>query len=77
MNDEEFSPVRIPECRYPNVHVRLVGRDGNCFAILGTVRNALAAAGVDAATRTEFMTEAMSGDYNHLLSVCMAWVEVE
>jgi hypothetical protein len=62
--------------RHPEIAVRLVGEDGNAFAILGLVRIGLAAAGVDEAERAEFTAEATSGDYDHLLATCMRWVDV-
>ena len=59
-----------------DVKVKLVGNDGNAFTILGTVRTALKRAGhKDLAA--EFMKEAMSGDYDHLLQTAMEYVEVE
>lgn len=64
------------EPRHPEVKVQLVGTDGNAFAVLGKVRNALRSAGVPQEERDEFMAEAMSGDYDHLLATCMRWVEV-
>ena len=58
-----------------DVKVKLVGTDGNAFAILGKVSQALKKAGyVDLAK--EFRDEAMKGDYNHLLQTCMDYVEV-
>lgn len=61
---------------YPDVTVKLVGEDGNAFAILGRVRRALRDAGhADAAQ--QFMTEAMSGDYDHLLRTAARYVEVK
>ena len=63
--------------KYPNVKVKLVGRDGNAFAILGAVKNALAKAGVSKEERDLFLKEAMSGDYDNLLCTCMEWVDVE
>jgi len=62
--------------RYPEVTVKLVGEDGNAFAILGRVTRALRQAGVDQAEREEFMAEATGGDYNDLLAACMSWVDV-
>ena len=57
------------------VEVKLVGEDGNAFAILGKVSNALRKADhVDLAE--EFMAEATSGDYDHLISTCVEYVEV-
>ena len=64
------------EPRFPEVVVRLVGEDGNAFAILGRVRRALKNAGHQEAAN-EYMEEATSGDYNHLLRTTMQWVTVE
>ena len=63
--------------KYPEVQVRLVGEDGNAFAILGRVQKALKRAGVDADEIKAFHDEATSGDYNHLLRTCMAWVDTD
>ena len=58
-----------------NVKVKLVGTDGNAFAILGKVSQALKKAGyVDLAK--EFRDEATKGDYNHHLATCMDYVDV-
>lgn len=65
------------EVRYPDCVVRLIGTDGNAFAILGLVRRSLSAAGASASELSEFMEEATSGDYDALLSTVMRWVEVE
>ncbi len=62
--------------RFPEVKVRLTGTDGNAFAVLGVVNKALRVAGVSSVERNEFMSEATSGDYGHLLQTAMAWVEV-
>jgi len=56
--------------------VKLIGTDGNSFAVLGKVSKALKQAGlVDEAKK--YMDEAMSGDYNHLLQVTMKYVNVK
>lgn len=55
--------------------VKLVGEDGNAFAIIGRVSAALRHAGLEEQV-AEFQTEAMSGDYNNLLRVCMKYVNV-
>ncbi len=60
-----------------NVTVKLVGEDGNAFAILGKVKRALREAGASAEEIQQFMDEATSGDYNHLLQTAMEWVGVE
>jgi hypothetical protein len=62
--------------RYPEVEVQLVGTDGDAYAILGSVKKALKAAGVPAADVTEYFDEATSGDYDHLLQTTIKWVNV-
>jgi hypothetical protein len=56
--------------------VKLIGRDGNAFFILGTVRKALIKEGMGQEAK-EFMEKATSGDYNNLLKVVMDYVDVE
>jgi hypothetical protein len=58
-----------------DVTVKLIGEDGNAFAILGTVSRALKRAGYQKEAK-EYMAEAMSGDYDHLLQVTMEYVNV-
>ena len=62
--------------KYPNIKVRLIGTDGNAFAIVGTVRAALKRNGVSKEEVDEFSREATSGGYDHLLQTCMKWVDV-
>ena len=62
--------------KYPKIKVKLVGEDGNAFAILGRVKAALRKGGVSTEEQAQFLNEAMSGDYNNLLAVCMEWVDV-
>ena len=53
----------------------LVGVDGNAFSIMGYTGRALKATGhrdlVD-----KMLSEAMSGDYSHLIMVCMKYVDI-
>ena len=63
--------------RYPNVHVKLVGQDGNAFFILARVHGAMRRAGVVKEERDLFNKEATSGDYDHLLQICMKWVDCD
>jgi hypothetical protein len=55
--------------------VRLVGEDGNAFAIMGRVRRALREAGADKEYVDKYLSEATAGDYNHLLQVTMEYVD--
>jgi len=59
-----------------NVTVQLTGKDGNAFAIIGAVSQALKRSG-NAELAKEFQKEATSGDYDHLLQTAMEYVEVE
>lgn len=62
--------------KYPDVHVQLTGQDGNAFAIMGAVKQALRKNGVSAEEIAAYMEDSMSGDYDHLLQVAMKWVDV-
>jgi uncharacterized protein len=68
---------QMSEVKYPKITVRLVGTDGNAFAILGTVRKALKKAGVSQEQIDEFTTDATMSTYDHLLQTCMQWVNIE
>lgn len=65
--------MKAPETR-PTV--KLVGRDGNAYAIMEAVRGALERAGADGEYCQNYIEEATMGDYNHLLAVTMEYVEV-
>jgi hypothetical protein len=62
--------------KYPNIEVRLTGADGNAFAILARVREAMRRGGVPKGEITQFTTAATSGDYSNLLRTCTDWVKV-
>ena len=65
------------EIKYPEIKVRLIGQDGNAFAILASVNGALKKAGVEKPERDAYFAEATSGDYEHLLAVTTRWVSVK
>lgn len=62
---------------FPNVKVRLVGEDGNAFAIIGRVSGAMRREGIDSDVIDTFIEECMSDDYNHLLRTCMKYVDTD
>ena len=64
------------EVKFPDVHVKLVGEDGNAFAIMGRVMRALRKAGHGDAVKA-YTDAATSGDYNNLLRVTMETVSVD
>ena len=57
--------------------VKLIGQDGNAFAIMGSIKQALKSAGADKEYIDKYLSEATSGDYDHLLAVSMEYVNVE
>jgi hypothetical protein len=62
---------------YPHIHVRLVGEDGNAYAIQGRMIRALRAAGVPQAEIDAFREEATASDYGHLLQTVLKTVDCD
>ena len=50
--------------------------NGNAFAIIGLVKNALLKAGADNEYVDKYLKEAMFGDYDNLICVTMDYVHV-
>lgn len=68
---------------YPDIHVNLVGENGNAFAILGACREAMKEADCSPEEITQFYEEAtgeppegISG-YDHLLQTCLKYFNVD
>lgn len=57
--------------------VKLVGMDGNAFSILSRVKTAMKKGGWSKKEIENFLEEAMSGDYDHLLQTVIKYCEVE
>lgn len=53
----------------------LVGIDGNAFSIMGYTGRALKEVGRSGLVK-KMQSEAMSGDYNHLIQVCMGYIDM-
>lgn len=64
------------DVKHPEVKVQLVGTDPNAFSELGICRRAAVRAGLKQDEINQFMDEATSGDYDHLLGTCMQWFDV-
>lgn len=67
----------LVKVKYPNITVKLVGSDGNAFAIMGKIQSALRKNKVPQTEIDECMEKMMSGDYNNLLRTAMEYVNVE
>ena len=61
---------------YPKVRVKLTGRDGNAFAIMGALKEALKKGGAPKSDIELYLNESMSGDYDNLLATACRWVHV-
>ncbi len=66
----------MSKVKYPHITVRLVGEDGNAFAIMGRVSMAMRRAKVPPQEVKNFTEECMSRDYDHLLQTVMKWVNI-
>lgn len=64
------------DIKFPQVKVPLVGQDGNAFMILGLVTKAMRREGIPQADIDAYLTDAKSGDYDHLLRVTVQTVNV-
>jgi hypothetical protein len=62
--------------KYPEIKVKLVGTDGNAYAIMGNVQKALRRAGVSQEEIAKYLEESMSGDYDNLIATACRWVKV-
>jgi hypothetical protein len=62
--------------KYPNVKVKLIGKDSNAFFILGAVIAAMRKASIAEVEISTFRASAMKSDYDHLLATVTDWVTV-
>lgn len=53
----------------------LVGIDGNAFSVMGYVMNAMKSEGKTREEINKYREDAMSDDYNHLLSVSVEMID--
>lgn len=69
---------KMSEVKYPKITVKLVGKDGNIFNLMGLVQKAMREAGVPKDDRSQFLKEvSFSNSYDQALQVIMRWVKVE
>ncbi|AKG24900.1 hypothetical protein IJ00_26500 (plasmid) [Calothrix sp. 336/3] len=63
--------------KHPHITVRLTGKDGNAFMILGLCQRAARAAGLPTEELEAFRKEATNGNFEHLLVTVMRWFSCE
>lgn len=56
--------------------LKIIGKDGNAFAILGEARRAAKKAGWSQDEIDKMLQESMSGDYNNLLATVSKYFDV-
>lgn len=66
---------KIPGTDFDKVKVKILGEDGNGFAIMGRVLKAMKEAEIPKEIRDKYIKEVTSGDYNNLLTVTLQYVE--
>lgn len=64
------------DIKYPQVVVRNFGMDGNPLALIAECREAAKTAGLNPSLIKEFLNEAFSDDYDHVLQTCMIWFDI-
>jgi hypothetical protein len=62
--------------RHPEITVKLAGKDGNAFSVVGRCLTACKKAGLSDEEIARFRNEAFAGDYDHLLRTCINWFDV-
>jgi hypothetical protein len=66
--------VAVPPAKLAKV--KLIGNDGNAFAIMGACKRAARDAKYTKEQIDQYLKESMSGDYDHLLGTAMKWFDV-
>lgn len=69
--------MNIKTPKFPNVQVKLIGHDGNAFAILGRCQSEARKAKVPQAEISAFLKQATSGNYDNLLRTCCEWFDCQ
>ena len=65
----------VSESRHTGVKVQLVGKDGNAYAIMGRVVEAMKKAGVPKDVQQLYQQECIKGNYDHLLCMTLSYVD--
>ena len=63
--------------KYPNITVKIIGKNGNAFNILSICVAAMKKHKLPKSEIDKFMTEATSGNYDNLLCVVTCWFNIE
>lgn len=61
---------------YPDISVRLIGVDDHPMTIVAVLTKGLRDGGIGRDEIDRIVSEALSGDYDHVLSTCLKYVRV-
>lgn len=59
--------------KYPHIKVKLIGEDGNAYAIVSRCRQAGRRAGLSNDELSRFVDEAFSSDYDNVIITALRW----
>jgi hypothetical protein len=60
--------------KFPHVNVKLIGQDGNAFAIMGRTARAMRDGGCSDVDVAAYLEAATSGNYDNMIAVTFATV---
>lgn len=66
----------MPEPKYPLINAKVSQYNGRIEPVVGTIKRAMKRAGVPQHEIDAFVREAMASDFDHVLKVCMTYVNV-
>lgn len=67
----------MTETKHPEITVQLFGQDGNAFNVLGLCKRAMEHNHLPQEEINQFIKEATSGSYDHLIATVMSWFDVD
>lgn len=62
--------------KHPDVHVKLIGEDGNVFNLIAICKREMRAAGLTREEMNQFEQEVTAGNYDGALRVMMEWFDI-
>ncbi len=67
--------TKSPKFPEIEIEIELSGPTGNAYFVMGKIEHELKSAGATETEVTAYVTDSMSGDYEHLLAVAAEWVD--
>lgn len=67
----------MTKTKHPEITVQLLGQDGNAFNVLGLCKRAMKRNHLPQEEINQFIKEATSGNYDHLIATVMSWFDID